>query len=114
MDSQSCAVARAAEVLCERWTPLLVYGLLGGGKRFNELHGGVPRMSTSLLAQRLRRLERAGVVRRRAQGKVWEYSLTAAGEELGVIVEELGHWGEQWMDGSTRAARKQCVSSWPQ
>ena len=53
---QFCTVARAAEVLCERWTPLVVRELLCGSKRFNDLHRGVPRMSTSLLAQRLRRL----------------------------------------------------------
>ena len=54
---QFCTVARGAEALCERWTPLVVRELLCGSKRFNELHRGVPRMSTSLLAQRLRHLE---------------------------------------------------------
>ena len=54
--SQFCTVARGAEALCERWTPLVVRELLCGSRRFNDLHRGVPRMSTSLLAQRLRRL----------------------------------------------------------
>jgi Predicted transcriptional regulators len=49
---QFCTVARGAEALCERWTPLVVRELLCGSKRFNELHRGVPRMSTNLLAQR--------------------------------------------------------------
>ena len=53
---QFCTVARGAEVLCERWTPLVVRELLCGSRRFNDLHRGAPRMSTSLLAQRLRRL----------------------------------------------------------
>lgn len=53
---QFCTVARSAEASCERWTPLVVRELLSGSKRFNDLHRGVPRMSTSLLAQRLRRL----------------------------------------------------------
>ncbi len=53
---QFCTVASSAEVFCERWTPLVVRKLLCGSKRFNDLHRGAPRMSTSLLAQRLRRL----------------------------------------------------------
>ena len=94
---QFCTVARGAEVLCERWTPLVVRELLCGSRRFNDLHRGVPRMSSSLLAQRLRQLEEAGVVERRASGRVWEYHLTAAGEELRPIVMGLGHWGARWI-----------------
>jgi DNA-binding HxlR family transcriptional regulator len=99
---QFCTVARGAEVLCERWTPLVVRELLCGSKRFNDLHRGVPRMSTSLLAQRLQRLEEFGVVRREAAGKVWEYSLTQAGEELRPIVMALGHWGARWVGSRLR------------
>jgi DNA-binding HxlR family transcriptional regulator len=99
---QFCTVARGAEVLCERWTPLVVRELLCGSKRFNDLHRGVPRMSTSLLAQRLQRLEEFGVVRREAVGKVWEYSLTASGEELRPIVMALGHWGARWIGSRLR------------
>jgi len=94
---QFCTVARGAEALCERWTPLVVRELLCGSRRFNDLHRGVPRMSTSLLTQRLRHLEEIGVVRRRAAGKVWEYQLTEAGEELRPIVMALGHWGARWI-----------------
>ena len=99
---QFCTVARGAEVLCERWTPLVVRELLCGSKRFNDLHRGVPRMSTSLLTQRLRRLEEFGVVRRDAAGKVWEYSLTEAGEDLRPIVMALGHWGARWIGSRLR------------
>lgn len=99
---QFCTVARGAEVLCERWTPLVVRELLCGSKRFNDLHRGVPRMSTSLLAQRLHRLEEFGVVRRDAVGKVWEYRLTEAGEELRPIVMALGHWGARWVGSRLR------------
>lgn len=99
---QFCTVARGAEVLCERWTPLVVRELLCGSRRFNDLHRGVPRMSTSLLVQRLQRLEEFGVVRRTAVGKVWEYSLTAAGEDLRPIVMALGHWGAQWIGSRLR------------
>lgn len=99
---QFCSVARGAEALCERWTPLVVRELLCGSRRFNDLHRGVPRMSTSLLAQRLRHLEDIGVVRRTAVGKVWEYSLTEAGEELRPIILGLGHWGARWIGSRLR------------
>jgi DNA-binding HxlR family transcriptional regulator len=99
---QFCTVARGAEALCERWTPLVVRELLCGSKRFNDLHRGVPRMSTALLAQRLRHLEDIGVVRRTVSGKVWEYSLTEAGEELRPIIMALGHWGARWVGGRLR------------
>lgn len=99
---QYCTVSRAAETLCERWTPLVVRELLCGSKRFNDLRRGVPRMSTSLLAQRLRRLEEIGVVRRAAAGKVWEYSLTEAGEELRPIIMGLGEWGARWIGSRLR------------
>jgi DNA-binding HxlR family transcriptional regulator len=100
--SQFCTVARGAEALCERWTPLVVRELLCGSKRFNDLRRGVPRMSTSLLAQRLRHLEEIGVVRRTAAGKVWEYSLTEAGDELRPIIMALGHWGARWIGSRLR------------
>lgn len=100
--SQFCTVARGAEALCERWTPLVVRELLCGSRRFNDLHRGVPRMSTSLLAQRLRHLEEIGVVRRSAVGKVWEYALTDAGEELRPIILALGHWGARWIGSRLR------------
>lgn len=99
---QFCTVARGAEALCERWTPLVVRELLCGSKRFNDLHRGVPRMSTSLLAQRLRHLEELGVVRRTAVGKVWEYGLTEAGEELRPIIMALGNWGARWIGSRLR------------
>ena len=94
---QFCTVARGAEALCERWTPLIIRELLCGSKRFNDLHRGVPRMSTSLLVQRLRHLEEIGVVQRTTIGKVSEYNLTQAGEELRPIIMALGFWGARWI-----------------
>ena len=94
---QFCTVARGAEVLGELWTPLVIRELLCGSHRFNDLRRGVPRMSATLLTQRLRKLEDMGVVeRRRAKGGS-EYHLTAAGEELRPIVVGLGHWGARWI-----------------
>src|SRR5688500_12917980 len=95
---QFCTVARGAEVLGERWTPLVVRELLCGSTRFNDIHRGVPRMSRTLLARRLRKLEDVGVVKRvGAPGAVAEYHLTGAGEELRPIVLALGHWGARWI-----------------
>ncbi|HEV2608708.1 MAG TPA: winged helix-turn-helix transcriptional regulator [Noviherbaspirillum sp.] len=99
---QFCTVARGAEALCERWTPLVLRELLCGSKRFNDIHRGVPRMSTSLLVQRLRHLEEIGVVRREPAGKVWEYCLTTSGMELEPVIRALGVWGARWMNSGLR------------
>ena len=93
---QFCPVAQAAEVVGERWTPLVLRELLDGSRRFNEIRRGVPKMSPSLLSRRLRELVRAGVVDRRAAGRSVEYHLTPAGEELRPVIEGLGAWGKRW------------------
>jgi DNA-binding HxlR family transcriptional regulator len=94
---QFCPVARAAEIFGERWTPLVVRELMCGSTHFNHIRRGVPRMSTTLLVQRLRKLEEIGVVERvKVPGGV-EYRLTAAGEGLRPIVMALGHWGARWI-----------------
>lgn len=96
---QYCPVARAAEVLAERWTPLVVRELLCGSRRFSELQRGLPLMSKSVLMQRLRGLERNGVVVSNAQatGRGREYRLTPAGEDLAPIIEMFGRWGHRWV-----------------
>lgn len=97
---QFCPVAMAAEVLCRRWTLLLLRELLSGSARFNALRRGLPRMSTALLAKRLRELETAGILVRSpvsAEAGVCEYHLTAAGRELRPIVETMGVWGQRWV-----------------
>jgi DNA-binding HxlR family transcriptional regulator len=96
---QLCPLAKATEILAERWTLLVVRELLSGARRFNEIHRGVPLMSTSLLSQRLRRLEREGLVRREASGPGHDYQLTEAGLELAPIVGRLSRWGERWVLG---------------
>jgi DNA-binding HxlR family transcriptional regulator len=97
---QFCPIAQAAEVLTERWTPLVIRELaLTGSRRFNDIQRGVPLMSSSLLSKRLRQLEAAGIVERRplADGKGSEYHLTPAGEELGPVVAQMGFWSERWL-----------------
>jgi len=90
---QFCPVARAAELLCERWTLLVVRELLCGSRRFSDLRRGVPLMSRSVLAQRLRRLQEAGVIERADDG----YALTEAGEALRPLVMAVGEWGKRWV-----------------
>src|SRR5262245_7512163 len=104
--SQFCTVARGAEVFGERWTPLVVRELLCGSRRFNDIRRGVPRMSATLLAQRLRKLIEVGVARRvRSHSGDWEYQLTQAGEELRPIVQQLGHWGARWIGSRLRTGQ---------
>lgn len=95
---QFCPVAKAAEIVAERWTPLVLRELLCGSRRFSDLHRGVPLMSPTLLAQRLEQLEDAGIVRSvpRPHGRGREYELSAAGEELRPLIDRLGEWGQRW------------------
>lgn len=95
---QFCPVAKAAELFCERWTPLIVRDLATGATRFSELQRGVPLMSPTLLSRRLKQLEAEGVVERRrsAGGKSWTYHLTDAGREFVPLVEGLAVWGQRW------------------
>ena len=91
---QFCPIAQAAEVLTERWTPLVIRELaLAGSRRFNDIQRGVPLMSSSLLTKRLRQLERAGIVERRPRpdGKGSDYHLPPAGEERGPVIAPNGH-----------------------
>jgi DNA-binding HxlR family transcriptional regulator len=94
---QFCPVAKARELLDERWTMLVIRELLCGSRHFNALRRGVPRMSPTLLSARLRTLVRAGVVERYDEGRQVTYTLTPAGEELRPIVEALGRWGLRWV-----------------
>jgi DNA-binding HxlR family transcriptional regulator len=102
--NQYCPVARATEIVADRWTPLIVRELILGSHRFNEIGRGLPGISRSLLASRLRNLEEAGVVDRLpgAQSKVAEYHLSEAGRELKAVVESLGAWGARWAFGEPR------------
>jgi len=95
---QFCPVAMAAEVLCTRWTVVLLRELIAGSTRFNDLRRGVPRMSPALLSQRLKELETAGILAREplaSEPGIFEYRLTPAGLELGPLVEAFGVWGQR-------------------
>ena len=93
---QFCPVAKATEVLGEKWTPLIIRELITDDQSFNSLRKGVPLMSPSLLSSRLKSLEGSGVIERNKTDKGVIYSLTHAGEEIGPIIEQLGVWGQRW------------------
>jgi len=90
-------IAKASEVLGERWTHLVIRELIVGSTTFNDLRKGVPLMSPSLLSARLKSLEQAGVVDRIEDGKHVTYTLTEAGQELKPIIMQLGVWGHRWV-----------------
>jgi DNA-binding HxlR family transcriptional regulator len=91
---QFCSIARALDLLGERWTLLIVRELLCGSRRFTDVQRGIPRVSRTMLSARLRELLEAGVV---AKDGAEGYELTAAGQELLPVVESLGIWGQRWL-----------------
>ncbi len=95
---QFCPVALASEVLTQKWMLLILRELNAGATRFNEIRRGVPRISATLLKQRLLQLESAGIVSRRPFGPDGheEYILTEAGSELKPILSAVGTWGQRW------------------
>ena len=94
-----CPVALGSEVLADRWTPLIVRELVLGNTRFNDIARGLPGISRSLLVQRLRHLERMGVVDLwpSPTGRGNEYHLTPAGKDLEGVVVALGRWAVHWL-----------------
>src|SRR3954467_4897770 len=94
-----CPIATGVDVLGDRWTPLVIRELTVGSTGFNEIHRGIPRVSRTLLAQRLRMLEQRGLVRRQttSTGRAGGYELTTAGQALSPIVWAMGHWAAEWM-----------------
>ena len=94
---QFCPIAKAAEIVAERWTPLVIHELLAGSMRFNDIRRGVPLMSQTLLSTRLKELQRCGIVERReAQPRGHEWHLTEAGHALAPVIIGLGEWGVQY------------------
>lgn len=100
---QFCPVAMASEILCNRWTLIVIRELMAGSRYFNDLHRGVPRMSPTLLSARLKQLVDCGIARRIAQGRGrYAYELTAAGTELVPMIEMMGVWGHRWVGSRLR------------
>lgn len=101
-----CPVAKASEVLAERWMLLIVRDLLHGSRHFNDFRRGLPPMSPSLISKRLQTLVEHRLIERRAAADPahkWEYRLTAAGEALRPIVCAIGEWGQRFVRSDLRA-----------
>ena len=98
---QYCPIARAVEILGDRWTLLIVRDLLFGAQHFNELEHGLPGIPKALLTDRLRRLQQVGAIVRQSEsgGRRTRYQLTPAGWELYPVIESLTRWGAKWAFG---------------
>jgi DNA-binding HxlR family transcriptional regulator len=97
---QYCPIARGAEIFAERWTPLIIRNLFLGCASFGEILEGAPGLSRTLLSQRLRQLERLGVVTTAPKpgGHGHRYDLTPAGRDLFGVCQSLGEWGVRWLE----------------
>ena len=97
---QYCPIARGAEIFAERWTPLIIRNLYLGCGSFSEILEGAPGLSRTLLSQRLKQLERLGVVESapKTDGRGHLYELTPAGHDLFTVCRSLGEWGARWLE----------------
>jgi DNA-binding HxlR family transcriptional regulator len=94
---QFCSMARAHEALGGRWTLLIVREILSGSRRFNDIRRGIPRVSRTVLSERLQALVFVGAIARTEGPHGPEYALTDAGQELAALVGALGTWGQRWL-----------------
>ena len=97
---QFCPIARASEILAERWTPIIIRNLILGCRTFNEIAAGAPLLSRALLTKRLRELQRASVIEisPKPDGHGSVYELTQAGQELEAVLHAIGGWADKWME----------------
>ncbi len=97
---QYCPIARGAEIFAERWTPVIVRNLYLGCESFNEILEGAPGLSRTLLSQRLKQLERLGIVETvpKPASRGHYYELTPAGHDLFKVCVSLGEWGARWLE----------------
>src|SRR5262245_24069043 len=94
---QYCSMARAHEALGGRWTLLIVREILSGGRRFNDIRRGIPRVSRTVLSERLQALVFIGAIARTDGPHGPEYELTESGQELAALVSTLASWGQRWL-----------------
>jgi DNA-binding HxlR family transcriptional regulator len=97
---QYCPIARASEILAERWTLIIVRNLLAGCRTFSELYDGAPGIPKDTLTNRLEVLEQSGIIERTPspRGRGFVYSLTPRGLELKSVCEAIGNWGARWLE----------------
>lgn len=95
---QYCPVARTAEIVAERWTPVILRNLLAGCATFGELRAGAPGIPKALLSDRLSTLRRAGIVDVVQHGRAKRYEVTERGRELKPVLDAMGAWGMRWLE----------------
>jgi DNA-binding HxlR family transcriptional regulator len=97
-----CPITRASEIFATRWTPIIIRNLLLGCSTFSEIQEGAPGIPRSLLTERLKQLEYAGIVERRPKptGRGSLYEMTDLGRDLQSVCEALGNWGARWLDAT--------------
>jgi DNA-binding HxlR family transcriptional regulator len=108
---QACPVAKALELVGERWTLLIVRDLLGGARRFQDFQASLPGIAPALLSERLKLMEEHGLVARRFYSEHpprAEYGLTDRGRELGVVVGALAAWGSRHVHPESRLVDAEC------
>ena len=95
---QYCPLALATELLCRRWTILIISRLVDGCRTFNEIHQGIPKISPSLLSTRLSELQHAGIVERRKTNgdNRYRYEPTEAALDLAGLIDDMAVWGQRW------------------
>ena len=101
---QYCPIAKAAEILTERWALLVLRELIMGSSHYNDIRRGMPLISPSVLAQRLKTLQQSGIIEchRSPDGRSSEYTLTPAGRELESVIQSFGVWGQRWVRNRMR------------
>lgn len=97
---QYCPIARASEILAERWTPIIIRNLLHGSTTFTEIAEGAPGIPRTILTKRLRELERVGVIEAtpNPNGRGFIYRPSEAGHDLAQVMAAMGTWGERWIE----------------
>jgi DNA-binding HxlR family transcriptional regulator len=93
---QFCPLSKAAEILAERWTPLVIRELIFGSQHFAQFQRGIPLISPTMLSKRLQELESADIIERRRGPEGWAYHLTPAGKDLAPVIQQLAVWGRRW------------------
>ena len=94
---QFCPLAKASEILGERWTLLVIRELISGANSYTELQRGLGRISPSVLSSRIKTLVEHGIVEKVEVESAPRYRLTQAGMELAPIIESVGGWGQRWV-----------------
>jgi len=114
--SQACSLAFALDLIGERWTWLIIRGLLTGPKRYGELLEQLPGIGTNLLSDRMKTLVEHGIAEKSGKGRQSAYNLTAKGEELRPITHQLIRWGRHFdtVDAGVEPSGNETLLSMPE